>query len=75
MTLGHMDQLPPSHINAYRPDDQIMERVQAAYKKYDTGDEDRYSVDGRLRSVFIFNELDKKVDYGTIKLAYAFLDI
>lgn len=76
---GHIlkisEKWPDVDINAYRPDDQIMERVQAAYKKYDTGDEDRYSVDGRLRSVFIFNELDKKVDYGTIKLAYAFLDI
>ena len=32
------------------------------------------SVDGKLKSVYIFNELSKKVDYGTIKLAFAFLD-
>ncbi len=76
---GHIlkisEKWPDVNIDIYRPEDVLMKRIAKAYKKHDTGDEDKYSGDGRLKSVYIFNELDKKVDYGTIKLAYAYLDI
>lgn len=76
---GHIlkiaEKWPDVDISAYKPEKVLMERIATAYKKHDTGDEDKYSGDGRLKSVYIFNELDKKVDYGTIKLAYAFLDV
>jgi ATP-dependent exoDNAse (exonuclease V) alpha subunit len=76
---GHIlkiaEKWPDVDISAYRPEAVLMERITAAYKKHDTGEEDKYSPDGRLKSVFIFNELDKKVDYGTIKLAYAYMDV
>lgn len=75
---GHVlrisDDFPDVDISAYRPDEVLMSRIQEAYEKHDTGDEEKYSGDGRLKSVYIFNELSKKVDYGTIKLAFAFLD-
>jgi len=76
---GHIlkisEKWPDVDISAYKPDEVLMKRIQKAYKKHDTGNEEKYSGDGRLKSVYIFNELDKKVDYGTIKLAYAFLDV
>ncbi len=74
---GHImkiaEKWPNTDISAYRPEDVLMTRIAKAYKKHDTGEEDKYSADGRLKSVYIFNELKQKVDYGTIKLAYAFL--
>lgn len=74
---GHIikiaEKWPNTDISAYRPEDVLMTRIAKAYKKHDTGEEDKYSGDGRLKSVYIFNELKQKVDYGTIKLAYAFL--
>lgn len=74
---GHIikiaEKWPNTDMSAYRPEDALMTRIAEAYKKHDTGEEDKYSEDGRLKSVYIFNELKQKVDYGTIKLAYAFL--
>lgn len=74
---GHIikiaEKWPNTDMSAYRPEDALMTRIAEAYKKHDTGEEAKYSEDGRLKSVYIFNELKQKVDYGTIKLAYAFL--
>ncbi len=76
---GHVlrisDDYPDTDISMYKPEDVLMNRIENAYKKHDTGDEEKHSEDGRLKSVYVFNELGKKVDYGTIKLAFAFLDI
>ena len=49
-----------------------IEEYQKADKK---AKEEDYSEDGRLKSSIIFRALDGKVDYSTIKLAYAFLDV
>lgn len=76
---GHIlkisDTYPDVNIDAYRPDDILMNRIQQIYQEADTGDEDNYSSDGRIKSSIIFNGLGGKTDYGTIKLAYAFLDV
>ena len=76
---GHIltisDKWPDVDIGAYKPDDVLMDRIQELYTKADkNAKEDDYSGDGRLKSSIIFRGLDGKVDYATIKLAYAFLD-
>jgi hypothetical protein len=76
---GHIlkisDSYPEVNIEAYKPDNLLMERIQKIYSKADNGDEENYSSDGRIKSSIIFKELGGKIDYGTIKLAYAYLDI
>lgn len=76
---GHIlrisEDFPDVDISKYKPEEVLMTRITEAYEKHDTGEEDKYGKDGRLKSIYIFNELDKKVDYGVIKLAYAFMDV
>jgi len=77
---GHIltisDKFPDVDISAYRPDAVLMERMNEEYQKADKkAKEEDYSEDGRLKSSIIFRALDGKVDYSTIKLAYAFLDV
>jgi ATP-dependent exoDNAse (exonuclease V) alpha subunit len=76
---GHIlkisDTYPEVSIEAYKPDEVLMDRIQKIYSKADNGDEENYSSDGRIKSSIIFKELGGKIDYGTIKLAYAYLDI
>ncbi|MGB1037347.1 MAG: AAA family ATPase [Bacteroidia bacterium] len=77
---GHIlrisDQYPDVDISAYRPEDVLMDRINDIYKKADKENkEENYSSDGRLKSSIIFSGLDGKIDYGTIKLAYAYLDV
>jgi uncharacterized protein YpbB len=77
---GHIltisDKYPDTDISAYRPEDILMDRINEIYQKADkTAKDDDYSGDGRLKSSIIFRALDGKVDYATIKLAYAFLDV
>jgi hypothetical protein len=77
---GHIltiaDKYPDVNISAYRPDKVLMDRINEVYKKAENkAKEDDYSGDGRLKSSIIFRALGDKIDYATIKLAYAFLDI
>jgi len=76
---GHIlkisDTYPDINIDAYRPDEVLMDRIQKIYTEADNGDEKNYSPDGRIKSSIIFKELGGKINYGTIKLAYAYLDI
>jgi hypothetical protein len=76
---GHIlkisDTFPEVNIDAYKPDKVLMDRIQKIYTEADNGDEKNYSPDGRIKSSIIFKELGGKIDYGTIKLAYAYLDI
>jgi len=77
---GHIltisDKFPDVDISAYRPDAVLMDRINEEYQKADKkAKEEDYSEDGRLKSSIIFRALDGKVDYATIKLAYAFLDV
>ena len=75
---GHIlkisDDFPDVDIQAYKPDDVLMDRIIQIYQEADNGKEDNYSPDGRIKSSIIFNALDGKIDYGTIKLAYAYID-
>jgi hypothetical protein len=76
---GHIlkisEDYPKVDISAYRPEEELMVQIEEAYNKLakNAKDED-FGKDGMLRSNLIFNALKKKVDYGTIKLAYAFLE-
>lgn len=76
---GHIlkisDSYPEVNIEAYRPEDVLMDRIQKIYTEADNGNEENYSPDGRIKSSILFKELGGKIDYGTIKLAYAYLDI
>ncbi len=77
---GHIltiaDKYPDVNISDYRPDSVLMDRINEVYKKAENkAKEDDYSGDGRLKSSIIFRALGDKIDYATIKLAYAFLDI
>lgn len=77
---GHIltiaDKYPDVDISAYKPDDVLMSRINEEYKKAKkTAKEDDFSGDGRLKSSIIFRALDEKVDYATIKLAYAYLEV
>ena len=77
---GHIltisDKYPDVDISAYRPESVLMDRINEVYKKAESkAKEDDYSGDGRLKSSIIFRALGDKIDYATIKLAYAFLDI
>lgn len=75
---GHIlkisDDFPDVDIQAFKPDDVLMDRIIQIYQEADNGKEDNYSPDGRIKSSIIFNALDGKIDYGTIKLAYAYID-
>ena len=56
--------------------DLLMDRINEVYTKAKTkAKEEDYSGDGRLKSSIIFRALGEKIDYATIKIAYAFLDI
>jgi hypothetical protein len=76
---GHIlkisDTYPEVNIEAYRPEDVLMDCIQKIYTEADNGNEGNYSPDGRIKSSILFKELGGKIDYGTIKLAYAYLDI
>ena len=76
---GHIlkisDDYPDVDISAYKPDDAMMKNIQKIYEENDNGKAENYSEDGRLKSSIIFKGLDGKVDYSTIKLAYAYLDV
>ena len=76
---GHIlkisDTYPEVNIEAYKPDEVLMDRIEKIYSEADNGNEENYSSDGRIKSSIIFKELGGKIDYGTIKLAYAYLDI
>ncbi|PCJ67693.1 MAG: helicase [Bacteroidetes bacterium] len=77
---GHIltisDKWPDIDISAYRPEDILMDRIQEIYTNADKkAKDDDYSGDGRLKSSIIFRALEGKVDYSTIKLAYAYLDV
>ena len=77
---GHIltisDKFTDVNISAYRPEAVLMDRINEIYLKADkNAKEDDYSGDGRLKSSIIFRALEGKVDYSTIKLAYAFLDV
>jgi hypothetical protein len=77
---GHIltisDKFPDINISTYRPEAVLMDRINEIYLKADkNAKEDDYSGDGRLKSSIIFRALEGKVDYSTIKLAYAFLDV
>ncbi len=77
---GHIlrisDDYPDVDISAYKPEDELFKKIKKLYTDAEkNATEEMYSKDGRLASKVIFDALGKKVDYGTIKLAYAFLDI
>ena len=76
---GHIlkisDTYPDINIELYKPDEVLMDRIKKIYSESDNGNEENYSPDGRIKSSIIFKELGGKIDYGTIKLAYAYLDI
>ncbi len=60
----------------YSLKDELFNKIKKLYTDAEkNATEEMYSKDGRLASKVIFDALGKKVDYGTIKLAYAFLDI
>lgn len=58
-----------------KPKEELFQKVAVAYKTCleKAGDED-FSKDGKLRSKLVFDQLKGQLDYGTIKLCYAFLD-
>lgn len=77
---GHIlkisDDFPDVDISAYKPEKKLFIKIEKAYEEAEkSATESSYSKDGRLASRIIFDALGKKVDYGTIKLAYAYLDV
>jgi len=65
---------PDVDISMYKPEESIFRKIKDAYAEALTkAKAEDYSENGMLRSSIIFDALGKKVDYGTIKLAYAYL--
>ena len=75
---GHIKRIsvdyPDVDISMYKPDDSIFRKIADAYANalIKAKPED-FSSDGHLKSSIIFNALGRSVDYGTIKLAYAYI--
>ena len=65
---------PEADLSQYKPEASLFNDIAVAYAAaLSKAKPDDFSKDGKLKSSIIFNALKGRVDYGTIKLAYAFL--
>ena len=65
---------PDVDLSKYKPEQSVFRKISEAYAlALEKASPEDFGKDGRLKSSIIFSALKAQVDYGTIKLAYAFL--